>query len=225
MEVWLSYSLTDLLMFSPEAYYRLFELHNANLWPAQPVAALAGLSLLLLVQTSEPRNVRWAMGILAMAWAAVGWWFLYERYGAINLAASWFAIGFALEALLLTVAVGLPLKERRIGPSRYPGLALMAYALLIHPLIGPLTGRAWGGVELFALAPDPTALATLGVLLLFRGWMPRTLSAIPIVWCLISGLTHWVMEESAGLLTPVIALLAITAAALSQRYQDKTTKT
>lgn len=213
MEVWLSYSLADLLMFSPEAYFRLFELHNAAFGPLLPVVVIAGLSLLVLVRRKEPWAARLAFGVLAATWGAVGWWFLYQRYGAINLAASGFALGFALEALLLAVAAGIPPKERRTGATRWPGLALMVYALLIHPLIGPLTGRPWSGIELFALAPDPTALATLGLLLLFRSRVPAMLSVIPIGWCLISGLTYWVMEQPAGLATPAAALLALLVTA------------
>ena len=45
------------------------------------------------------------------------------------------------------------------------GLALFLYALAIHPLIAPLTGRPWTQAEIFGLAPDPTAIATLGILL------------------------------------------------------------
>lgn len=33
MEVWLTYSLDDFLLFSPETYFRLLERHNAALWP------------------------------------------------------------------------------------------------------------------------------------------------------------------------------------------------
>ena len=44
------------------------------------------------------------------------------------------------------------------------GVALFLFALLLQPLIGPLAVREWSGVELFGLAPDPTVVATLGVL-------------------------------------------------------------
>ena len=56
MADWLQYSLADFLLFSPTAYWRLFEQLNAALWPLQPLAlamltavavatvAMAGLS-------------------------------------------------------------------------------------------------------------------------------------------------------------------------------------
>jgi hypothetical protein len=44
-------------------------------------------------------------------------------------------------------------------------LALLIYALALHPLIPLLAGRPWTQAEIFGLAPDPTAIATLGILL------------------------------------------------------------
>ena len=37
---WWTYSLSDLLLFSPRTYYRLFELYNEAVWPMHVAAAL-----------------------------------------------------------------------------------------------------------------------------------------------------------------------------------------
>ena len=37
MAVWLSYTLSDFLLFTPHTYYRLFELYNRAVWPAHGV--------------------------------------------------------------------------------------------------------------------------------------------------------------------------------------------
>ena len=42
MSEWWTYHLSDFLLFSPRTYYRLFELYNAAIWPAQIVALGAG---------------------------------------------------------------------------------------------------------------------------------------------------------------------------------------
>ena len=74
------------------------------------------------------------------------------------------------------------------------GLALIVYALAVHPLIALFTGRPWTQAEIFGLAPDPTAIATLGVLL--AADRPRWhLLMLPLLWCAISGLTLWTMEQ------------------------------
>jgi len=43
MSEWWTYRLSDLLLFSPRTYYRLFELYNAAIWPAQVLAVVIGL--------------------------------------------------------------------------------------------------------------------------------------------------------------------------------------
>ena len=43
MAEWLTYSLTDFLLFSPQIYFRLFELYNRAVWPAQIPAVGLGV--------------------------------------------------------------------------------------------------------------------------------------------------------------------------------------
>jgi hypothetical protein len=46
MSEWWTYSLSDLLMFSARTYYRLFELYNLAIWPAQLLAGTLGVAIL-----------------------------------------------------------------------------------------------------------------------------------------------------------------------------------
>lgn len=62
------------------------------------------------------------------------------------------------------------------------------------------------------MAPDPTALATLGVALLAGGRLSYALYPIPVVWCLISGATLWAMEVPDFAIMPIAALLAVSVA-------------
>jgi hypothetical protein len=59
------------------------------------------------------------------------------------------------------------------------------------------------------MAPDPTALATLGVLLLAGGRPAWGLWPIPVAWCLVSGTTLWAMEAPDSALVPLVAMLAV----------------
>jgi len=57
--------------------------------------------------------------------------------------------------------------------------------------------------------PDPTAIATLGLLLLARGRLLPLLLPIPVLWCLLSGITLRTMgEPQAWALHAVLALAA-----------------
>ena len=91
-----------------------------------------------------------------------------------------------------------------------PGVALVAYAVLLHPLIAPLTGRPWVQAEVFGIAPDPTAIATLGVILAATRahWH---LLILPVIWCVISGLTLWTMESPEAPVPPLLAAAALVA--------------
>ena len=92
------------------------------------------------------------------------------------------------------------------------GLAFVIYALAINPLIAPLTGRPWTQAEIFGLAPDPTAIATLGVIVAAArpNWH---LLILPLLWCAISGLTLWTMESPEAPLTFLAVAVAIGIAA------------
>jgi len=212
MADWLSYTLEDFLLFSPETYFRLFELHNAAVWPAPAVAVLLGLALLGLAASRMPWRGRAALLVLALAWAFVGFAFHLERYATINWAAPWFAAGFGVEAALLLGSAlrGRPRLSSK-GGRRMAGLALLVFALLLQPLVGPLLGRAWQGVELFGVAPDPTVVATLGVLALAER-PPWHLLAIPLLWCLVGGATMWAMGAPDAAILPAAGALALAAA-------------
>lgn len=227
MSEWWSYRLSDFLLFSARTYYRLFELYNADIWPAGQIAAgLVGLALVFAALRGGVAAARSACALLAGCWLWVAWAFHLQRYAAINWAATGFAAAFALEGMLL-LAIGGTSTRLRIGAVRglrgYAGVALLLFALLVQPWLGMLFGRSWRQAELFALAPDPSALGTLGLLLLLRpvdgtkpvfAWL---LWPIPLLWCLVSAATLWTMQAPDALLLPCAALLAVFAARAPSR--------
>lgn len=216
MSEWWTYGPRDLLMFSAQTYYRLFELYNRDLWPLQMLALVLGVVVLALWRRGGDRAGRAIAMILAMCWLWVAWGFHWQRYASINLAAGYFALAFVVQALLL---LWLGARRGRLTPTaatrlqQRAGLGLLLFALLVFPLIGPLLGRSWTQAEVFGMAPDPTALATLGVLL-FAGVRPVWgLFPIPVVWCLLSGATLWAMESPDFAVAPLAALVAVILAA------------
>ena len=219
MSEWWSYRLSDFLMFSPETYYRLFELYNAAIWPMQIAALASGAVIFALMLSRIPGSGRAVSLLLALAWLFVAWAYFHQRYATINIAAPYFTLAFAGQAMLLLLiggAVGKLTFEQRHGSVRRAGLALFLFELAIQPLVGPLLGRSWAGVELFGIAPDPTVLATLGVLLA-ADRMRFELMVIPLLWCAVTGATLWTMQSPDALLLPAAGLLALGLAIAKAR--------
>jgi hypothetical protein len=196
MSEWWTYRPEDFLLFSPRVYWRLFELHNAALWPLHVVTLAVGLFIMLLIARRSAVWTRWVPLTLAVLWIFVGWSFLWNRYATINWAASYIAPTFIFEGALLLIASAtnaLSFDERR--PADGIGYLMLGFALVGLPLLAPLQGRGWASSEVFGIAPDPTVMATLGVLLIVRGWPVPWLLPIPMLWCLLSGMTLQTMEE------------------------------
>ena len=216
MSEWWTYSLSDFLLFSPRTYYRLFELYNTALWPAHVLALAIGFAILaVMVRGGTQRWNRAAGVLLAACWLWVAWAFLFTRYATINWAAAWFAGLFVVQAALLVLAGatgGNPGFESRL--RRAGAIGLFVFALLIQPLIGPLMGRPWAQAEVFGMAPDPTALGTLGVALLQSTGRRWLLLAVPLLWCAIAGATLWTMGAGDAVVLPAAGVLALALAAL-----------
>ncbi len=86
------------------------------------------------------------------------------------------------------------------------------------PLAAPLLGRGWRSVEIFGVAPDPTAVGTLGILLLSRKAKRRwPVMILPALWCAITGATLSTMHAPDFWAAPAAAALAVTVAAWQGR--------
>ncbi len=221
MNEWWAYTLSDFLLFSPRTYYRLFERHNAAVWPVHVLTLGTGLVIAGLLRWPTAGQGRLLSAALGVLWAWVGWAFLWQRYATINWAAIYLVPLFAVEVLLL-VWVGLirgrlSMAVRRDGAG-IVGLALFILGLALYPALAPLLGRGWQQAEVFGVAPDPTAIATLGLLLLVVGRPRWELLAAPVLWCMISGATLWAMgSPEAGVL--LLAWVVAVGASGSRRRE------
>lgn len=207
MPDWASYALSDFILFAPETYWRLFGRMNASLWPLQVplVASLAGLCI-AAVRGWRHASAATAAG-LAAAWALVAHVFLSTHYLPINWAVAWvIPLAWVQAGLMLVLGSGL-----RFGPASWtwPANALIATALA-YPLVGMAFGRPVAQAEIAGMAPDPTALLTLGLLALARpGWRRLVLSLLPAQWCVVSAATLLTMGEPSALVPVTLLLLGL----------------
>ena len=212
-------ALEDFLPFSPRAWWRLFALETEAVWPTQPALIAAGALLALCLLRGWQPSARWLGPALGAAWLWTGWQFVALRYGALNWAAPTLAWAFYAEAALLA-ALGLSGRPVFAGRGRGfgTGAGLLAAALLAWPLFAPLDGRSWREAEVFAVAPDPTAVATLALLAAAaRSRWTAVLCAVPALWLALSALTLFAMGAWQGWAVLAALLAGIAACAAPAR--------
>ena len=221
MSEWWTYRPSDFLLFAPRTYYRLVETHNAESWPWQVIALGAALALVALSWRRARHAGRLVALVLALAWGFIAWRFHWERYATINWAAVYFAGAFALQAALLawTGLVGGLDYGGTSRRRRYAGLALIVTALAVVPFAALAAGRSWRQLEVAGMSPDPTAILTLGLLLVARR-AHGALYAVPVLWCLASGLTLWTMKAPDAFI-PLLAALVAAVAVVSLRLRGR----
>jgi hypothetical protein len=201
MSEWWTYRLSDFLMFSPQAYGRLVESYNRELWPGPVLAWAAGLLALALATRDRVAAERALAALLAVAWAWVAWAFLAQRYATIFLAAPHLAAAFALQSLLFVLLACAPATghERASTPTRLGGVFIAGVGLLGYPLLAPALGRPWLQAEVVGWMPDPTALTTLGLMLAsglrLRGAPRWLVMVLPALALLFGVATQWELSR------------------------------
>ncbi|AWM29090.1 DUF6064 family protein [Sinorhizobium fredii] len=200
MSDWATYTLQDLLLFSPRVYFRLIERYNQDFWPLQIVLIAVALAVLVPAAVRADRLRLAVPPILALAWVLCAWQFLWMRYAGINWAMPYAAAAFWIQAALLVLVGPMAGDPAPAGSLRhYGGIGLSMFGLLAYPFIAWLAGRSPVSAETFGMMPDPTVATTFGAMLLLgqrRLWL---LMPIPVAWSLYSGLTLWAMREPAAL--------------------------
>ena len=212
MTEWWTYRIDSFLLFSARTYQRLIESTNTDVWPLQMVTLMAGMGLLLwLGRPHSQRRDRVVFVLLALAWAWVAWDFLHRRFATINWAADYAALLFALQAVAL-LWVGLSrggrVRRRKLSPTDPVAILLIVLGVIVYPLLAPMLGRPWVQAEVFAVAPDPTVITTLGFLLLAEP-PRRLLIVVPVLWCLFHGALLWGLRAGQAWVPPAVALLAV----------------
>lgn len=221
MDEWWTYELRDLILFTSDTYYRLIELYNTAVWPIQILAILLAIALLYCVLKRPPNHGKLVTAILAISWLWVAWAFLWQRFAAIHWIASYYAITFVIQACLLLWYGFIKDRFALQAPtslSQKLGLTVLLYAIIAHPFVMIFTGNSWKQAELFALAPDTTVMATIGLLLLTAGRRKLWLVIIPMIWCVVSAATLFVLHSASASGLAVVILATLMALILRKYY-------
>ncbi|SDO10156.1 MFS transporter permease [Vreelandella arcis] len=211
MNAWTSYQLQDFIPFTAEVYFRLLERMGETFWPLHLLTLALGAATLVLALTQRTRI---ACLLPAPFWAFVAVAFFFQRYAALNWAGGYVGDAFIVQAVLLVVMAltgwGMDNAPRATNPPVAIGIAITLFGLIIMPLMAPLSGGPWFQAEVYGIHADPTAVTTLGlVLIMLRGFALWIAAIIPALWLVVSGLTLQVLDSSGA-----VVLFAVLAIAL-----------
>lgn len=183
--------MAPMLPFTPEQFLSVFAAYHTAVWPAPLVAYGAGaIVVAILAFGPRPGTDRTVAAILAALWAWTGAVYHGRYFAAINPAALGFAVLFVSEAaLFLPIAFGRggPRFAYRRDRATVFGVALVAYAAVIYPVLGHAAGHVYPATPVFGITPCPLTLFTLGLMMLAGERPPALLLAIPTLWSLIGG--------------------------------------
>ena len=189
LEPTLPQGVSMLLPFTPDQFLEVFAAYNRAVWPAQPVAYLLGVGIVLaLLRPSAASNRIVGVGLgLMWVWTGVAYHAMF--FAQINEAAGAFAALFVVQGLFLAHATLFRTDlrfARGHGPRSWLGWALIVYAALIYPSIG-IAGHGYPAMPMFGITPCPVTLFSFGMLFLAQDPVPRRLLVIPFVWALVGG--------------------------------------
>jgi hypothetical protein len=177
-----------MLPFTIDQFLGVFEHYNQAIWPMHIVAYILGIAVIILAAKETRYSNQMISVALACFWGWMGIVYHLMYFSTINRAALGFGILFIIQAILwLVFGVVRPKLAFRVAANPYAltGLALIAYAMLIYPLLGTLLGHGYPHSPSFGVAPCPTTIFTFGLLLCTSARVPKTVLVIPFIWSLI----------------------------------------
>jgi hypothetical protein len=201
------------LPFDAEQFLQLFAAYNRAIWPFQFVLVGAALAALYVAVRPDVRSERAPAFLLAALWVWSGAVYHLMFFRQINPAASLFGALFLSQAVVLLALA----RRRRLvlrfsrSVAGWAGAALIAYALVLYPILGALLGHTYPAMPTFG-APCPVTIFTFGLLLWNVKRTPWYAVAIPVFWSVVgsSAAITLGMREDLGL--PVAAAITLVAA-------------
>lgn len=204
------------LPFTADQFFDVFRRYNESVWPAQLALhaialAAAGMAYRANVRRSG-RSAQAAIVLLAALWLWTGIVYFKMFFASITPAGEIFGSLFIAEAGLLLLstwgAAGSFVPATR--SSAVLASMVIAYALLVYPLLGVALGHRYPDAPTFG-APCPEVIFTFGVFCLLPSSIPRFAIAIPVLWLIVGSYAAFGfgMREDLGLIVAAIAAMVV----------------
>ena len=201
--------------FSADEFFSVFARYNQAIWPLQIAAYLAGFAVVALLVRRTRVSSSVLSVILGSMWAINGIGYHWLFFSQVNPAARVFGVLFLIEAILLAASTWIfstPISFDIKADARSAfGLALIVFALVVYPIWGQLAGHPYPATPVFGVAPCPTAIFTIGVLLLGNWRVTRHLLVIPGIWTAVGGSAAFLLgvPQDTGLIAAAVILLFV----------------
>jgi len=202
------------LPFTLEQFLSVFECYNLAVQPMQVLLNLIALAIIVLIFQRAAWRSRVIASLLAFLWAWTGIAYHLVFFAAINPAAVPFGILCIIQAAILLVFGGLMGKLAFRNPSTdwrwITGAGLIAYALVIYPLLGIALGHSYPSAPTFGL-PCPTTIFTIGLMFMAFPTTRWYVLVIPLAWSFVGGSAAFKLgiREDIGLLVSGLLILAL----------------
>jgi hypothetical protein len=174
--------------FTVEQFFSVFEVYNESIWPAQIVAYLLGLAVVVGIASHARWSGRLITATLAVFWIWMGAVYHIIHFSVINPVAWVFGALFILQGVILAVS-GVILDRLAFGGTEHKNAAVgalfIAYSMLFYPLLGYAFGHEYPAVPMFGVAPCPATIFTFGVFLFARTGIPWYLFVLPLLWSFV----------------------------------------
>lgn len=197
------------LPFTQQQFFEVFGRYNEAVTPLQIGLVLLALSAYGALMVRRRGSDRVVSAILAGLWTWMGVVYHLIYFREINPAAALFGAAFLAGAAIFAWQ---GVYRRRLvfdcesRAQRIVGHSLIAYALVVYPLLSVMLGREFPELPTFGL-PCPTTIFTLGMLAFLSASAPRYVFVLPIAWSFIGAQAAFLfgVYEDFGLLIAAAA--------------------
>lgn len=176
------------LPFSIDEFLNVFKVYNNAIWPSQLVAYLLGATVVVCAFWKSSASDKIINAILGAFWLWIGVVYHILFFSTINSAALGFGALFIIQGLLfLSTGLFTDKIQYQFDTNIFgiTGIILVAYAMVIYPIIGSLLGHGYPYSPMFGVTPCPATIFTFGVFLWTRHRIPWWLLLIPGLWSII----------------------------------------
>ena len=207
------------LPFTERQFLEVFRMFNEAIWPLQVIAICVAALVIFLSLLRRGSPSREVLVSLAVMWVVNGIGYHWVFFSPINPAAFAFGGLFVVQAVLFAIYAGkyngriLALDDSR----SLLGLIIASYALIVYPILGAFLGHGYPYMPMIGVAPCPTTIFTLGVLLMARPRISGWALVIPILWSAIGSMAAWRLGVLEDLGMTASAIIVVISLALDRR--------